>query len=306
MLHVTNENLDCALVTLFVHNYCNYACSYCSPVHRSNSHRWPEDIGPFVDFLSNVRKQNKYTYMELLGGEPTIWPKFREFISTVSDQNTYIEFSTNASRSLRYWESFEGGPMYVMLSWHHEQCDDDHFVQVAKILQHKVSCGVAIMVTPENYDRAKLLTQRLEGLGIEILPRFVRKEIGSTVFLEYTREQRDWISNYRYLNMRPHDVSWELPINLHLDGKKIRFPQILHDGLHAFSGMSCLAGVRRFYVDVGGEIYRCSRRVGGSIGNIFNDYALPTQGIVCNQDLCPCKWDALTEKIKKLDISTGA
>lgn len=295
--HVTNENLDCALVTLFMHNYCNFSCSYCSPVHNNKSNRWPDDPAPFIDFLAKVRARNQYTYVEFMGGEPTIWPQFRDFVSAVSDQNTYIEFSTNASRSLRYWDSFAAGPMYIMMSWHHEQCDDDHFIEVAKILQHKVSCGVALMVVPENFERARRLAGRLEGLNIEILPRFVREEIGSTVFLGYTEEQRRWITNYRYLKMKPHAMSWQLPVNLHLDGERIRFPLILDRGLHAFNGMKCQAGVRRFYVDLGGDIHRCSRRVGSTVGNIFGEYDLPSDGVICDQDLCPCKWDALVEKI---------
>ena len=28
-MHITNENLDCAIITLFIHNVCNYNCSYC-------------------------------------------------------------------------------------------------------------------------------------------------------------------------------------------------------------------------------------------------------------------------------------
>jgi len=294
--YVTNENLDCALVTLFTHNYCNFSCSYCSPIHHSNSHRWPDDFSPYIQFLNRVRKQSKKIYVEFMGGEPTLWPKFGDFVSAISDQDTYIEFSTNASRSLRYWDSFKAGSMYVMLSWHHEQCDDDHFVEVANMLQHKVSCGVALMVVPENFERAQRLAARLEGLSIEILPRFVRADIDSTEFLEYTPKQREWITNYRYLKMKPHGLDWQLPINLHLDGERMRFPAILNAGLHSFKGMNCLAGVKRFYVDMTGDIYRCSRRVGHVVGNIFETYELPQQGVICDQDLCPCKWDALVEK----------
>jgi len=293
---VTNENPDCALVTLFLHNRCNYSCDYCNTLHRDGSHGWPQDAAPFVTFLDRVRQRNPHIYVEFLGGEPTLWPRFRDFVNGISDANTYIEFSTNASRSLRYWEAWQPGPMYVMMSWHSAEANDDHFAAVAEILQHRVSCGVALMVTPDNFTRAQALASRLERLDIEILPRFVREEIGSTVFLGYTDEQRAWITGYRHLRMRPHAIDWPLPVNLHLDGQRMRFPAILDQGLHAFRGMRCEAGVRRFYVDVDGEINRCSRKVGGSLGNIHGDYSLPPRGVICDQDLCPCKWDALAAK----------
>ena len=302
---VTNENLDCGLVTLFMHNYCNYSCSYCSPIHRDNTHRWPATIDAYVNFLNDVRGRNPYLYVEVMGGEPTLWPQFRKFIDAIADERTYIEFSTNASRTLRYWEEFSSGPMYVMMSWHHEQCNDDHFVKVAKIMQHKVSLGIALMVVPENFERAQRLSQRLEELDIEILPRFVRQDIDSAVFLNYTTEQRDWITNYRYLKMKPHAIDWNLPVNLHLDGKKMRFPDILNNGLHNFKGMQCSAGIKRFYVNYDGNIYRCSRRVGPSLGNIFEQYQLPADGIICDQDLCPCKWDALVEKSSSSELGNA-
>ena len=47
-MHITSENLDCAIITLFVHNVCNYACSYCNDYHRDGSHRWPTDWEPLL------------------------------------------------------------------------------------------------------------------------------------------------------------------------------------------------------------------------------------------------------------------
>ena len=140
------------------------------------------------------------------------------------------------------------------------------------------------------------MQERLEGLDIEILPRFVRRDIDSAHFLDYTTEQREWISNYRYLKMKPHAAKWKLPVNLHLDGVKMRFPHILNNDLHNFKGMQCSAGVKRFYVNYDGSIYRCSRRAGSVIGNIFGEYQMPLTGIICDQDRCPCKWDAIVEK----------
>ena len=53
-MHITSENLDCCIVTLFVHNVCNYTCSYCSDYHRDGTSRWPEDWKAYLDLIEKL------------------------------------------------------------------------------------------------------------------------------------------------------------------------------------------------------------------------------------------------------------
>lgn len=295
-MRITNENLDCAVVTLFIHNVCNYNCSYCSDFHRDGSNRWPDDWQPYLDFLDRVKQNNKYLYVEVLGGEPTVWPKFQEFVDTISDDRTFVEFGTNASRTLRYWENFRTQRAFVFLSWHYEEADDDHFFRVAEIMQHKASVSIPLMIVPDNFERAKALYQRLKTLNVEITPKFTRTSIHGHSYFDYTDEQRDWIQNNYFHRMRDFGIDWEIPRNLHFDGEKVKFMTVLDREMHKFEGYTCTAGLRRFMVDPNGDIKRCTKRVGGVIGNIFEDYELPTTPIVCNYTACPCKLDAIVEK----------
>ena len=295
-MRITNENLDCAVVTLFIHNVCNYNCSYCSDFHRDGSSRWPDDWQPYINFLDRVKQTNKNLYVEVLGGEPTVWPKFQEFVDTISDDRTFVEFGTNASRTLRYWEKFKTRKAFVFLSWHYEEADDDHFYEVAKIMQDKASVSIPLMIVPDNFERAKTLYERLKTLRVEITPKFVRKSIHGTEYFQYTDEQRDWIQNNYFHRMRDFGINWEIPRNLHFDGEKVKFMTVLDKEMHKFEGYTCTAGLKRFMVDPNGDIKRCTKRVGGVIGNIFEDYELPISPIVCNYTACPCKLDAIVEK----------
>ena len=295
-MRITNENLDCAVVTLFIHNVCNYNCSYCSDFHRDGSSRWPDDWQPYINFLDRVKQTNKNLYVEVLGGEPTVWPKFQEFVDTISDDRTFVEFGTNASRTLRYWEKFKTRKAFVFLSWHYEEADDDHFYEVAKIMQDKASVSIPLMIVPDNFERAKALYERLKTLRVEITPKFVRKSIHGTEYFQYTDEQRDWIQNNYFHRMRDFGINWEIPRNLHFDGEKVKFMTVLDKEMHKFEGYTCTAGLKRFMVDPNGDIKRCTKRVGGVIGIIFEDYELPVSPIVCNYTACPCKLDAIVEK----------
>jgi organic radical activating enzyme len=295
-MHITNENLDCCIVTLFVHNVCNYNCSYCSDFHRDGSYRWPEDWTPYLNFINDLKQRNRYLYIEVLGGEPTVWPAFQDFVDTISDDNVFVEFSTNASRTLRYWQQFRTHRAFVFLSWHYEQTDDDHFYRVAEIMQHKASVSIPLMVVPDNYSRAVALYERLRGLNVEITPKFTRTSIHGHDYFAYTDSQRAWIQNSYYNRMRDFGLAWTVPRNLHFDGQKQKFMTVLDQGLHRFQGYTCTAGIKRFSVDPNGDIKRCTKRVGGVIGNLFTGYTLPTDPIVCNYAACPCKLDAIVEK----------
>ena len=244
-MRITNENLDCAIVTLFIHNVCNYNCSYCSDFHRDGSNRWPEDWQPYLDFLERVKQLNKYVYVEVLGGEPTMWPKFQEFVDTISDDRTFVEFGTNASRTLRYWESFKTRRAFVFLSWHYEEADDDHFYEVAKIMQDKASVSIPLMIVPDNFERAKALYERLKTLRVEITPKFTRTSIHGHSYFDYTDEQRDWIQNNYFHRMRDFGIDWEIPRNLHFDGEKVKFMTVLDKEMHGFEGYTCTAGLKR-------------------------------------------------------------
>ena len=295
-MHITSENLDCCIVTMFVHNVCNFNCSYCSDYHRDGSSRWPEDWTPYLKLIEELKQRNKYLYIEVLGGEPTVWPKFQDFVDTISDDRVFVEFSTNASRTLRYWEQFRTHRAFVFLSWHYEEMDDDHFYEVAKIMQHKASVSIPLMVVPANYERAVKLYERLKDLNVEITPKFTRTSIHGHSYFEYTDEQRDWIQNSYYSKMKPFGIDWEIPRNLHFNGEKKKFMTVLDQGLHKFKGYMCTAGLKRLMIEPNGNMKRCTKNVGGSIGNLFTGYTLPDDPILCNYEACPCKLDAVVEK----------
>ena len=74
--------------------------------------------------------------------------------------------------------------------------------------------------------------------------------------------------------------------------------KVLDQNLHKFKGYTCTAGIKRLFVEPDGTILRCTKRVGGSLGNLFKSYTLPKDPIVCDYSACPCKLDAIVEKWK--------
>ena len=296
-MHITNENLDCTIITMFIHNSCNFSCSYCSDFHRNGKYHWPTDWAPYLKLIEQQKKRTKYVHVEVLGGEPTLWPKFHEFIEAISDENVFVEWGTNGSRTLRYWENLKPQRAFVSFSWHSEFADDDHFYRAVEIMQDKASVNCTLMLLPTNFERAIVLYERLTNLKVEITPRMTRINIHSPELFEYTDEQRAWIKDSYFSQMKPFGIEWKIPQNLHFNGEKIKFTNVVDQQLNKFHGFKCNAGLNRLYVAPDGRIKRCSKNVGGWLGNILKDkYTLPDSPVVCNEEFCNCKLDAVTEK----------
>jgi hypothetical protein len=116
---------------------------------------------------------------------------------------------------------------------------------------------------------------------------------------DYTEEQRKWITDSYFSRMKPFGIDWKIPQNLHFDGEKSKFMNVVDQGLHRFIDFECKAGITRLYVEPDGRIKRCSKGVGGYLGNILTgDYVLPESTVKCNREYCTCKLDAVIEKWK--------
>ena len=62
--------------------------------------------------------------------------------------------------------------------------------------------------------------------------------------------------------------------------------------LNNFKNWSCNAGIESLMINWDGEVHRATCRVGGSLGNIYNDdYTKPSEPIICTRDWCTCAAD---------------
>ena len=70
----------------------------------------------------------------------------------------------------------------------------------------------------------------------------------------------------------------------------LKFMKVLDPTKHIFDGYTCTAGIKRLMVEPDGNILRCTKRVGGSLGNLkTGEYTLP-KIIVCDYKACLVNW----------------
>jgi organic radical activating enzyme len=68
--------------------------------------------------------------------------------------------------------------------------------------------------------------------------------------------------------------------------------------LNAFTGWSCGAGSENLFIGMDGEIHGATCRVGGELGNIFEDFEIPPKWLSCDKAVCSCGADLFIPKVK--------
>ena len=73
---------------------------------------------------------------------------------------------------------------------------------------------------------------------------------------------------------------------------------------NSYQGWQCYAGLESLMINWDGEVHRATCRVGGSLGNIYNNtFEPPSEAIICTRKFCTCVADIpLTKEIKDENI----
>lgn len=66
--------------------------------------------------------------------------------------------------------------------------------------------------------------------------------------------------------------------------------------LNYLPNWKCGGGVDSLYIDMDGYVWTASCRVGGQLGNVFDDFKVPTNWIDCKRNVCSCGADLFIPK----------
>lgn len=72
--------------------------------------------------------------------------------------------------------------------------------------------------------------------------------------------------------------------------------------LYYLKDWKCGAGVDSLYIDMDGGVWNASCRVGGQLGNVFEDFVSPTEWINCTKPACTCGADLFIPKTNKIEF----
>lgn len=296
-------------------NICNFKCLYCFPDAHSATHGSPNDLELIVknfrhlfDYYKLHLNKNKF-HLHISGGEPTLWSQLGEFIIEIKKyHDVYISIVSNASRTIRWWESYGSHIDNGILSFHVIQADVDHHIKVADYLYSlgkKVT--VLILMDPLHWDRSVDSIDYMKTNSQ--YPWFIQaKEVVN--YVAYSDTQKEFLS--KSLRRIP-DLSWFLKnIKLFFDGSIQRFESVakydnglgmlatadtyINKNLNYFLGWKCSVGLESIYVDWNGDIKgSCQQHLYGNKFHYnvlqkdfvekFSPYMVP---VTCSKVSCDC------------------
>lgn len=306
------------LVHYAMHNVCNYKCWYCLPNSNLGNYRWPdyEVAADNLIYMLEYYKENlgkTSIELNLLGGEPTLWPALGEFLSILKNRfgkQLKIMVTTNGSRTIAWWEKY--GTLFdkVLISCHPAEINANHVVQVADLLYKKgIIVDTIVLMDPTRWSKAEQVVSDLMiskyKWSVQVTP-----VIHDTV--NYTDVQRKYLE--KYMKRRPsvtqiikNVLSRDYSTVVHFsDGRKssVKKNYLASNNLNHFKGWECDIGLENITIHFDGNI---AGSCGQSLYNLPVTYNLYNKKFkelfkpvlkptICSKDSCYCEHEINANK----------
>ena len=264
---------------------CNYDCSYCpASIHDNTSpHTDIEILKSTVDKLVALGKPIRLSFT---GGEPCVHPKFLELVKYCKHVGvTWISVTTNGTLPYEFYAALEADQ--IVFSIHLEFDWKRVFNTVESVVDLTNKKVIAQIMAHHDYMDA-VLQLRARCLLAHI-PNTVRR-------IRWTEGDHDLFDDMRY---NANDLNWLKEQEATVEGncviddtKVIHANDVIKLHLNKYKGWTCNAGIESLMINWDGDVHRATCRVGGSLGNIYEDtFVAPSEPVRCDRNFCTCAAD---------------
>jgi organic radical activating enzyme len=305
-------------IEYMIGNYCNYKCLYCGDYANGGDTRWPNDYESLIKhfthlldfYVSNGRDRFE---VNLLGGEPTLWPNVSKFARDLKAMyNVKVTMTTNGSRTIRWWETNAKAFDKILFSYHHKEADLPHFINVLDtVYDQGIPMNTLVMMDPTVWDGC---IDAIEHMKQSKSPWFIcAMEVHPP---KYTTEQREIFKDH--IKRRPPIVrlvkdEWEnitkrktKAIFSDNSKKRVERNYFSTNDLNDFKGWMCNIGIENINIQKSGQITGvCGNFLYGEqqhynlydpkFTEIFNPQLVPSR---CTKTGCWCQPEILMTKWK--------
>ena len=306
-------------IELFLSDFCNYSCWYCSKDFHGRTIKWPNlDVLLFNFFylLDFYKSQGKEKFIiHIGGGEPSQWSYLIEFVKEIKkNYNCIISLTTNGSRTVRWWEENAKYFDHIGLSVHHQRADANHLKEVADIIyKNKVAVWVSVLMDPNFWKKC------IDIIDILKQSKYQWSITANQIHwdsLEYTEDQKKFLNKrverknnlfFEYfVNKFKRPKYYNPTVYFQNKNKKVPNHWLLLNGYNNFKGWLCNIGLETIFINKEGNIQ-------GSCGNTLynkdfyyniydinfkNNFKPQLSPSVCQMQRCICQPEVNCTKIK--------
>lgn len=269
---------------------CNYDCSYCpASIHDNTSeHTDIEILKSTVDKLITLGKPIRISFT---GGEPTVHPKFEELVNYCKHVGVqWVSVTTNGTRRPEWYVNQRADHWVFSL---HFEYDYKKVATTIATVQREKQIMVNLMAHHEHMPAVKETAEYFDAVKVPYVVRRVRWTEGDhNIFddMRYDGKDLDWVLR------KESTVSANTTIYVETEfgpmEKTVHANDVIKRNKNNFKGWTCSAGIESLMINWDGEVHRATCRVGGSLGNIYNNtFVQPSDPITCTRDWCTCAAD---------------
>lgn len=303
---------------LTIGNICNYKCWYCWPGSNEGNIKWPDfdtlvgNLSFLLDYYINNTNKKKFD-IHVMGGEVTHWKRFSELIKYIKDRyDCVFTLTTNASKSMEWWETAYPYLDYVGISVHHQYSDPEHIKKVADMLYEKnVYVVTMVLMDPFAWDKCMDVVKILKTSKHRWTIRY-NEIIHMTV--AYTEDQNRILKKQRARFTNPwyfykSNKSYQSNVIVVDEKNKshsFKDNEILLKRLNNFKSWECDVGVDWIAVKADGHVSGiCGNGLYGEekIYNIYDEdfklkFSPKITSTICKQECCWCGFETNMPKRK--------
>lgn len=323
---VTDNRPKSLFIEWKLHDKCNYDCVFCTDENKAGVKGWfsLEKNKEIADAIHKMCDGKPY-WIQFTGGEPTLYPQFKELLTHIKKNGGYIRVISNGSRTIRWWKEVKEANLMDMLfiTFHSQQnASYKHVAEVLNLFHDTPTVTIGIITYIK-----KTVKYALEGA------EYLMKNTGSWVSLNamdlldgyiddtvVSEEDYEKIQYYTTRLADRHDT--KMPTNIpediigngtlqtkitYSDGSvEVGDPTLLmKTKKNQFKGWKCEAGLDTMLIH-SDMIYRGGCARGGKPFKSIEDIKFFDEAFVCDTDLCFCATDMITPKYRDINDPTNS
>lgn len=261
-----------------IHYACNYRCPYCwfyekwASMARKNKVLSVEES---MKYWKNIYDKYGSAHIEMLGGEPFMYPNFKELIKQLSMVHS-VAITTNLSCKINdFIDEVDFNNLRIKPTFHPLFADFDDFLKNLSILKSKQKdISIFYLGYPPQIKLLKHFERKFLDHGVRLEALSFWGNYGGVQYPQgYTPEEKEILNPY---------MATRVGEKFQLEPKRVK-------------GKLCKAGYTYADIRADGSVYRCGSAGSTLIGNAFtDDFNLLDSPMSCESDFCPCnEWIGL-------------